>query len=389
MENIKEKYNLIELATKIVGDNTKSQEIRDAHLNLIHNLKLILEIKDKYTAGHSERVSQYAILLGKELGLNKEQLNILKSGALIHDIGKLGIDDRILNSTSRLSDEEFEKIKQHPILGTQILGDSILFKDLIPTIKHHHEKYDGTGYPDNLKGEEIPLLARITAVADTFDAMTSTRSYRKALSNEIAKEEIKKCSGTQFDPKIAQVMINLLENKEEEILKIQKDTSFGESENMNITDKIIDKISKEQLLKDLEVNKDNTKLSAFLNNELKQEEILINIFLEYIDNQIINKEHFKETVLDDLESELAIKFKFLIPESFNYHINLEILEEYYNLKSKALEKVNQIKAMGIKEEFNNTYDKLLEKAVNSNNINQIIILKMTKELLNKDKEKIE
>lgn len=375
---------LITLATKIVGDNINIEEIQKSHLNLIHNLKLILEIKDAYTAGHSERVAEYSVLIGKEMGLDDKDINLLKTGGLVHDIGKLGVDDRILNSESRLTDEEYEIIKKHPVFGVEILGNSEIFKDLIPIVRSHHERYDGKGYPDNLKGENIPFLARIAAVADTFDAMTSSRSYRKALSNEIAKEEIAKNSGTQFDPNIAKVMVNILENKEEEIFKIQKTISCGEPTTKNITDKILKKISKGELLRNLETDKDNSKLSIFLNNELKKEQILLNIYLNYTENIISDKITFKKNILYNLKSDLAIEFNFLIPETTIPDVKPEDIEKYMNIKNKAIKKVEQIKAMGIKNKFNNDYELLLEKTINSKNNNQIIILKMTHYLLNEN-----
>lgn len=386
--------NLINLATEIVDseiiqNNITKNDIIQAHLDLIYNLKLILEIKDAYTLGHSERVSQYAVLIGKEIGLNNEDLEILKTGALIHDIGKLGIDDTILNSTSRLTDKEFNEIKTHPTLGTQILGDSEVFKNLIPIIKGHHEKYDGTGYPNKLKAEEIPLLARIVSVADTFDAMTSSRSYRKALSNEIAKEEIIKCSGTQFCPKIAKAMINILENNETEILKIQSKISHKTPEMTNVTDRIIEKISKEQLFKKLEINKDNNMLSNWLNNKLILEQILINIYLEHTNDHIINKQEFKEKILFDLKIKLSKEFNFKISESLTTNINNNEIKNYLNIKNKAEKKVQQIQAMQMINEFNNTYKVLLQNLIKENNIEQIIILKMTKQLLNNEGKKEE
>ena len=143
-------------------------------------------------------------------------------GGLFHDIGKIGIPDNILLKESKLDDNEYSQIQNHPSIGAHILGDAAVFQDIIPMVKHHHEKYDGTGYPSQLKGEDIPLIARIAAVADTFDAMTSKRSYRNALPIETVISEIERCSGTQFDPEIAKVFLDILKNDYSEIQAIQE-----------------------------------------------------------------------------------------------------------------------------------------------------------------------
>ena len=196
--------------------------LEKAYLDMIETLRYTVEAKDTYTIGHSDRVSEYSVLLGKKLGLPEEQLKTLKIGGLFHDIGKIGIPDSILLKPDKLSDDEYSQIKNHPSIGAHILGSAEVFKDIIPIVKYHHEKYDGNGYPSRLKGEEIPYLARIAAVADTFDAMTSRRSYRGPIDLEHVKEEIKRCKGTQFDPQIAEAFLDILENNFEEIQKIQE-----------------------------------------------------------------------------------------------------------------------------------------------------------------------
>ena len=177
--------------------------------------------KDAYTRGHSDRVSAYSVLIGKYLGLPENQLDLLRIGGLFHDIGKTGIPDNILFKTDKLTDEEYSKMKSHSSIGANILSDSIIFKNLIPIVEHHHERYDGNGYPSRLAGEDIPYLARITSVSDTFDAMTSKRSYRDPLPLDVVIEEIKKCKGTQLDPKIADVFLDILQNHADEIKEIQ------------------------------------------------------------------------------------------------------------------------------------------------------------------------
>ena len=199
-----------------------NEKLEKAYMESIETLRYTVEAKDVYTRGHSDRVSEYSVLIGKNLGLSDDDLKTLKIGGLFHDVGKIGIPDSILLKTEKLTDDEYSEIKNHPTIGVHILSNVTIFQDIIPVVKHHHERFDGRGYPSQLKGEEIPLLARIAAVADTFDAMTSKRSYRNALSLDIVKEEITKCSGTQFDPQIADVFLDILNNQYEDIEKIQK-----------------------------------------------------------------------------------------------------------------------------------------------------------------------
>lgn len=200
----------------------KSEELEKAYLDTIGILRQTVEAKDPYTRGHSDRVSEFSVLIGKKMGLDDETLHILKIGGLFHDIGKIGIPDSILLKESKLSDEEYSQIKNHPTIGAHMLGDAAVFKDIIPIVKHHHERFDGKGYPSQLAGENIPFIARIAAVADTFDAMTSKRTYRDALPLSVVKEEIERCSGTQFDPEIAKVFLDILNNDYKSITDIQE-----------------------------------------------------------------------------------------------------------------------------------------------------------------------
>lgn len=172
-----------------------------------------LDLKDHYTFGHSTRVAFYSVLVGKELGLKGEELYNLELSALFHDIGKIGIPDHILTKPERLDPDEFEIMKKHPVMSYEILKDFENFKDIAKITRHHHERYDGRGYPDKLKGEDIPFFARIILVADTFDAMTSTRPYRKGLSYQVAFEELHQFSGSQFDPEIVKAFISALEKE--------------------------------------------------------------------------------------------------------------------------------------------------------------------------------
>lgn len=200
----------------------KSEELEKAYLDTIGILRQTVEAKDPYTRGHSDRVSEFSVLIGKKMGLDDETLHTLKIGGLFHDIGKIGIPDSILLKESKLSDEEYSQIKNHPMIGVHMLGDAAIFTDILPIVKHHHERYDGRGYPSQLVGDDIPYVARIAAVADTFDAMTSKRSYRDSLPIDVVRAEIERCSGTQFDPNIAKVFLDIMDNDFDLIREIQE-----------------------------------------------------------------------------------------------------------------------------------------------------------------------
>ena len=198
------------------------EQLEQAYLDMVQTLRSAVEAKDTYTRGHSDRVAEYSVLIGEKLGLPEDQIKTLKIGGLFHDIGKIGISDSILLKPGKLTDDEYSEIKNHPSIGAHILGSAKTFQDIVPIVKHHHEKYDGNGYPSRMKGEEIPYLARIAAVADTFDAMTSRRSYRDAIDLQKVKDEIKRCEGTQFDPQIAEAFLDIMEHDFYKIKYIQE-----------------------------------------------------------------------------------------------------------------------------------------------------------------------
>ena len=196
-------------------------KLEKAYMESIQTLRFTVEAKDTYTRGHSDRVSEYSVLIGQKLGLSDQDINNLRVGGLFHDIGKIGVPDNILLKNSKLTEDEYSEIKNHPAIGAHILSNATIFKDVLPIVKHHHERFDGNGYPGKLKGEEIPFLARITAVADAFDAMTSRRTYRDSLSLDIVKSEIQKCKGSQFDPICADAFLDILNNDYEKIQEIR------------------------------------------------------------------------------------------------------------------------------------------------------------------------
>ena len=199
-----------------------NQKLEKAYMESIETLRYTVEAKDPYTKGHSDRVAQYSVLIGKKMGLSEDEQKTLMVGGLFHDIGKIGVPDTILRKPDKLTDEEYSEIKNHPSIGAHILAPATIFQEILPIVKHHHEKFDGKGYPSQLAGESIPVFARIAAVADTFDAMTSKRTYRDALPIETVIAEFERCKGTQFDPQIADVFLDILRNEYHEIEEIQE-----------------------------------------------------------------------------------------------------------------------------------------------------------------------
>lgn len=213
----------------------QATKIRNSFLNSVTALAYALEAKDKYTQGHSQRVSEIAVLIARELGIPKEELDKIRIAGLVHDIGKIGIREDILNKKGRLTDEEYQHIISHCVIGEHILSPIVEDREIIEMVRHHHEHYDGTGYPDGLSGEQIPHGARILAVADSYtnlayrqtqdevlsrgamilavadayDAMTSNRPYRTALPPERALEEIKQGAGAQFDPNVVDAFLRV------------------------------------------------------------------------------------------------------------------------------------------------------------------------------------
>lgn len=183
------------------------EDLKGSHVETILSLVLSQEAKDSYTYGHSERVKQYVMMLAQELGLTEQEIEIVARAAKLHDIGKIGIKDEILFSHSKLSPEQYQEIKSHPAKGVAILEPLKFLEREKVIVKHHHEHFDGSGYPDGLQGEAIPLGARIICVADAFDAMRTSRPYAKPLSKEEIIKEFTFNAGAQFDPKISETLV--------------------------------------------------------------------------------------------------------------------------------------------------------------------------------------
>ncbi|HWC64908.1 MAG TPA: HD domain-containing phosphohydrolase [Thermoanaerobaculia bacterium] len=189
-----------------------ARENHELFINSVRALAAAIDAKDPYTRGHSERVARYAVSIARAMDLPPEEVRKVRLSALLHDVGKIGIDDRILRKPTALTDEEFEVMKTHPAKGAAIMSAIPQLADVVPGMKHHHEKWEGGGYPDGLKGEEIPLLARIVSVADTFDAMTTTRPYQKAMEITYVIGRIQSLAGTRFDKRITDVLVKAYQN---------------------------------------------------------------------------------------------------------------------------------------------------------------------------------
>jgi putative nucleotidyltransferase with HDIG domain len=189
--------------------------LEESALEAVESLNATVDAKDPYTAGHSQRVQRIAVALGEELGLERERLDVLRFAGLFHDIGKIGVPDAILTKPGRLTELEFEIVKRHPEDGARIVGRLHSLHAAVPAVLHHHERWDGQGYPHGLRGEEIPLEAAIVGLADALDAMTTDRPYSSARTLEDAKDEIVRCRGTQFAPAVVDGFVTLVERMPE------------------------------------------------------------------------------------------------------------------------------------------------------------------------------
>jgi len=189
----------------------QANKIRASFLNAITALVYALEAKDAYTSGHSRKVADLSATIARALNLPRSQIDKLRLAGLLHDIGKIGVQESVLNKPGRLTDTEFEQVKRHPVIGEHILSPIVDAAEILEAVRNHHEHYNGKGYPDGLQKDEISLDARILAVSDAYDAMTSERPYRKSMSADAARDEIARHKGTQFDPEIADTFNHIRE----------------------------------------------------------------------------------------------------------------------------------------------------------------------------------
>ncbi len=198
----------------MVENITLYQSIEKFYIELVQTLARIIDAKDSYTGDHATRARERALKLSKKLSVPEKMLRTIEYAALLHDMGKIGIDEKIITKPGKLTDEEYKQMKKHPEIAYDILSPIEFLSPVAKIVLYHHEWYNGMGYPDGLKGEEIPLGSRIVSVIDAWDAMTSDRPYRKALSKEAAIEELKKGSGRQFDPKVVDAFLSLIEEED-------------------------------------------------------------------------------------------------------------------------------------------------------------------------------
>ncbi len=202
----------ITLQTAAAIENARLYDtLKETFLTSVYTLAETIEMRDPYTGGHTKRVMEYSLAIGRALALDEEEQERLRLAAALHDVGKIGVRDSVLLKTDKLTEEEFGEIRKHPQHGENILKYIKYFGPVIPGVKQHHERYDGRGYPDGLKGDEIDLIARIIAVGDSYDAMTTDRPYRRGLEQAVALEEIRRCSGAQFDPVVVAAFLGLWE----------------------------------------------------------------------------------------------------------------------------------------------------------------------------------
>lgn len=226
--------------------NKKNQQIQSMTMQTITTIANTIDAKDEYTKGHSKRVSSYSVCIAKALGMSDEEVRNIEYIALLHDLGKIGVPDVVLNKPSKLTDSEYELMKAHTTIGGDILKDSGIFHEINVGAMYHHERYDGQGYPKGLKGDEIPLVARIIGIADAYDAMTSTRVYRKRLKNEEVIKELEKCRGKQFDPAITDVFLELLRNNVIEQISPDEEESVFDDDISMFSHQILRKVVDEQ-----------------------------------------------------------------------------------------------------------------------------------------------
>ena len=219
--------NRVYLSSKILSEPLEDAGIyaRRNGLSAIYALVSTVEAKDPYTYGHSRKVNTYAVALAEAIGLSPDEVSRVSTAALLHDIGKIGVPDKVLNKKGKLSAEDWEAIKSHPRLGATIVGNIPNLVPCVSSILHHHERWDGGGYPEGLKGEQISIEARILTIADSFEAMSAPRPYRPALCGEKVLKELRRCAGSQFDSELVEVFIGIIEAGLPDKVKIGQDPS--------------------------------------------------------------------------------------------------------------------------------------------------------------------
>ena len=208
-----------DLRNAFKAERARRAQLEQSYFETVRALALAIDARDPYTGGHVDRVASYAKMLGRELGWREDDLKALEVGALLHDVGKIGVPDAILRKNGPLDDVEWGHMRQHPTIGAQMLNGLELLKPAVPAVLHHHERYDGKGYPNGLAGAAIPANARIVAIADAFDAMLTDRPYRKGLPLDVSLEELERCVVSQFDPEFTPYFVRGVRDGRIKVLK--------------------------------------------------------------------------------------------------------------------------------------------------------------------------
>jgi putative nucleotidyltransferase with HDIG domain len=223
-----------EIREKNTALQKSSFEIQRLNDGLMDTLAEVVDLRDPHVLGHSKQVARYAELMAKKLGLHPRQVELVRKSGLLHDLGKLGISEKILFKPDRLTSNEHNVVKQHSNLGADLLENSRTLKELIPIIRHHHEHYDGCGYPDGLQGSDIPIEARILAVADAVEAMATDRPYRHGMSTQEILDELNDHSGTQFDPRIVKAFTQVVRSGSDSVIVNSARSSIGDEKNIHL-----------------------------------------------------------------------------------------------------------------------------------------------------------
>ena len=296
IENFRLRCNLqSEVHRQTEQAEKRRKDIELLSVEIIQTLATAIDAKDVYTKGHSSRVADYAATLAENLGWSDKRIEELRYKALLHDVGKIGVPDRILNKNGRLTDEEFEIIKSHTTTGSEILKGVSNLSDMFLVARHHHERYDGKGYPDGLLGDDIPVEARVVGIADAYDAMSSDRVYRKALPKEVIRQELIKGRGTQFDPHMLDVFLNLFDSGSMENSKYEYDVK---NVNVNISEVISEILFKDNPNGAVKLsNEEMTRLYSYINNVHNRYGVDFNTILVSLvwDNEI-DKEDIKQAM---------------------------------------------------------------------------------------------
>ena len=325
----------------------QQRKLNEAYWQTVTALSEAVDAKDRYTSGHSKRVAEYSRVIAKRMGKSVAEQEMIYRAGLLHDVGKIRIPIDIINKPGKLTDEEYDLIKIHPITGYHILKDISEHYDIAIAAKYHHERYDGKGYPNGLLGENIPELARILAVADSYDAMTSNRSYRKGLPQSVVRNEIEKGKGTQFDSDIADIMLQIIDEDKEYTLRQIERTEYkilmvGEDSQCN------------QRVKDILQN--DSIYEVIMQNTVNVEDVLEKL-----------EEHSFELIIIDIQMDKGNGWQILQAIKEKYEIPIIVMSDDNNLRN-----TKEFKEVGCNDYITKSFSSLM--------LNEIIYNMMKKSL---------